>query len=97
MQGDTRYNEEAAAVVTHDHSEMRSIPVLRLEEVENAAWHVDVIAIDEGQFLPGEKATLPAARRTLGLGPYGCSTYAGQVRHRSSSLSLACCPVAGAC
>ena len=39
--------------MTHDQSEMKSLPVIRLEEVENAAWHVDVIAIDEGQFLPG--------------------------------------------
>ena len=39
--------------MTHDQSEMKSLPVMRLEEVENAAWHVDVIAIDEGQFLPG--------------------------------------------
>ena len=53
MQGDTRYSEEATAIVTHDQSEMKSIPVMRLEEVENAAWHVEVIAIDEGQFLPG--------------------------------------------
>lgn len=39
--------------MTHDQADMPSHPVRMLEEVDNAAWHHDVIAIDEGQFLPG--------------------------------------------
>ena len=51
-QGDTRYGS-AGTITTHDQADMPAHPVLRLEEVDNAAWHHDVIAIDEGQFLPG--------------------------------------------
>ncbi|KAK9802022.1 hypothetical protein WJX73_002313 [Symbiochloris irregularis] len=50
-QGDTRYGS-AHTVTTHDQVELPSHPVSRCEEVDNAAWHHDVIAIDEGQFLP---------------------------------------------
>ena len=40
-------------MTTHDLAEMHALPVMCLAEVQNAAPGHDVIAIDEGQFLPG--------------------------------------------
>lgn len=58
LQGDTRYNAEGTAVTTHDLAEMHALPVMSLAEAQNAAPGHDVIAIDEGQFLPGAACTL---------------------------------------
>ena len=51
--GDNRYTEDPV-LSTHDHSHMAAKAVSALVEISNAAWHYDVIAIDEGQFFPGE-------------------------------------------
>ncbi len=51
--GDTRYGLEPM-LSTHDNVHMDAKSVLTLGEMENAAWHYDVIAIDEGQFFPGK-------------------------------------------
>lgn len=50
--GDTRYSE-APVLSIHDNVHMAAKSVLMLSELENAAWHYDMIAIDEGQFFPG--------------------------------------------
>ncbi|DBA97131.1 TPA: hypothetical protein ACH3X1_014899 [Trebouxia sp. C0004] len=47
--GDARYGLEPV-LSTHDDVHMAAKSVLTLGEMENAAWHYDVIAIDEGQF-----------------------------------------------
>lgn len=49
--GDTRYGLEPV-LSTHDDVHMAAKLVLTLGEMENAAWHYDVIAIDEGRFFP---------------------------------------------
>ncbi|KAL0055305.1 hypothetical protein WJX82_010437 [Trebouxia sp. C0006] len=49
--GDTRYGPEPT-LSTHNNVHMDAKSVLTLGEMENAAWHYDVIAIDEGQFFP---------------------------------------------
>jgi len=51
--GDTRYGPEPT-LSTHNNVHMDAKSVLTLGEMENAAWHYDVIAIDEGQFFPGK-------------------------------------------
>ena len=51
--GDNRCNEDPV-LSTHDQTQMSAKSVCTLSEVANAAWHYDVIAIDEGQFFPGE-------------------------------------------
>ena len=49
---DTRYTS-SAAVVTHDRVTETSVCVDRLARLDAAAWaRADVIAIDEGQFMP---------------------------------------------
>jgi len=49
---DTRYTPEAA-VVTHDRVTETSMCVSHLNELDTAVWNAaDVIAIDEGQFMP---------------------------------------------
>lgn len=49
---DTRYSR-SAVVVTHDHVTETSVCVDRLGHLDDAAWGAaDVIAIDEGQFMP---------------------------------------------
>lgn len=50
---DNRYTEDPL-LSTHDHTRMAAKAVSALAEIANAAWHYDVIAIDEGQFFPGE-------------------------------------------
>ena len=63
--GDIRYGQDAV-MSTHDKVNMTAKSAELLAEVENAAWHYDVIAIDEGQFFPGVflTATLAALLRT---------------------------------
>lgn len=51
--GDNRYTEDPL-LSTHDQTRMAAKAVSALVEIANAAWHYDVIAIDEGQFFPGE-------------------------------------------
>ncbi|KAL3132956.1 hypothetical protein ABBQ38_006868 [Trebouxia sp. C0009 RCD-2024] len=48
---DNRYTEDPL-LSTHDHTRMAAKAVSALAEIANAAWHYDVIAIDEGQFFP---------------------------------------------
>lgn len=50
--GDTRYGQEPV-LTTHDMVHMVAKSVTALSEADNAAWHYDVIAVDEGQFFPG--------------------------------------------
>ena len=57
--GDTRYGQEAV-LSTHDQLHMTAKSVATLGEVENAVWHYDVVAIDEGQFFPGKPRTVSA-------------------------------------
>ena len=67
--GDNRYTEDPL-LSTHDHTRMAAKAVSALAEVANAAWHYDVIAIDEGQFFPGEhtpKDTTLAAMHVICL------------------------------
>ncbi len=52
MQGDDRY-AEAGNVVTHDLTQLKAVPVETLAEAQNRIWQYDVIAVDEGQFMPG--------------------------------------------
>lgn len=54
--GDNRYTEDPV-LLTHDNIHMAAKAVSALMEVSNSIWHYDVIAIDEGQFFPGEHAT----------------------------------------
>ena len=54
--GDIRYGQEAV-LSTHDQLHMAAKSVATLGEVENAVWHYDVVAIDEGQFFPGKPRT----------------------------------------
>ncbi len=61
--GDTRYGQEPV-LSTHDKVHMAAKSVATLSEVENAAWHYDVIAIDEGQFFPGESITISKLHRS---------------------------------
>ncbi|KAK9847843.1 hypothetical protein WJX84_008264 [Apatococcus fuscideae] len=49
--GDARY-AEAGNVVTHDLTQLKAHPVETLEEAHNRVWQYDVIAVDEGQFMP---------------------------------------------
>lgn len=51
--GDNRYTEDPV-LSTHDNIHMAAKAVSTLVEVSNSVWHYDVIAIDEGQFFPGE-------------------------------------------
>ena len=50
--GDIRYGQDSA-LSTHDKVNMTAKSAELLTEIENAAWHYDVIAIDEGQFFSG--------------------------------------------
>ena len=52
LQGDARY-AEAGNVVTHDLTQLKAHPVETLGEAHNRVWQYDVIAVDEGQFMPG--------------------------------------------
>ena len=52
LQGDARY-AEAGHVVTHDLTQLKAHPVETLGEAHNRVWQYDVIAVDEGQFMPG--------------------------------------------
>ena len=54
--GDNRYTEDPV-LSTHDNIHMAAKAASTLMEVSNSVWHYDVIAIDEGQFFPGEPAT----------------------------------------
>lgn len=49
--GDNRFTEDPV-LSTHDQIHMAAKSVNTLSEIANAAWHYDVIAIDEGQFFP---------------------------------------------
>lgn len=49
--GDIRYGQEAV-LSTHDQLHMAAKSVATLGEDENAVWHYNVVAIDEGQFFP---------------------------------------------
>ena len=51
--GDNRFTEDPV-LSTHDQIHMAAKSVNTLSEIANAAWHYDVIAIDEGQFFPGK-------------------------------------------
>lgn len=48
---DTRYSRDN--MVTHDRTEIRALPATALQQVENSVWSYEVVAIDEGQFMPG--------------------------------------------
>lgn len=52
--GDNRYTEDPV-LSTHDHIYMEAKAVSTLSEMSNTVWHYDIIAIDEGQFFPGEQ------------------------------------------
>lgn len=52
--GDNRYTEDPV-LSTHDHIHTEAKAVSTLSEVSNTVWHYDIIAIDEGQFFPGEQ------------------------------------------
>ena len=58
--GDTRYGQEAL-LTTHDMAYMAAKSVSALTEADNAVWHYDVVAVDEGQFFPGKLAYLHIA------------------------------------
>lgn len=53
--GDNRYTEDPV-LSTHDHIHMEAKAVSTLSEISNTVWHYDIVAIDEGQFFPGEQA-----------------------------------------
>lgn len=53
--GDTRYGQEQS-LTTHDMVHMTAKSVGALTEADNAVWHYDVVAVDEGQFFPGAVA-----------------------------------------
>ncbi|KAK9859844.1 hypothetical protein WJX84_011306 [Apatococcus fuscideae] len=64
--GDVRY-AEAGNVVTHDLTQLKAHPVEMLAEAHNRIWQYDVIAVDEGQFMPGE-ASHPFGQHAEGTG-----------------------------
>lgn len=51
--GDNRYTDDPV-LSTHDHNYMEAKAVSTLSEISNTIWHYDIIAIDEGQFFPGD-------------------------------------------
>jgi thymidine kinase len=50
---DTRYSEDCAS--THDKQTLKAISAAKLSEIDSGRLdEMDVVAIDEGQFFPGE-------------------------------------------
>lgn len=50
--GDMRYGQDQL-LTTHDMVHMAAKSVAALTEADNTVWHYDVVAVDEGQFFPG--------------------------------------------
>ena len=57
-------------ITTHDKTCMKSKAVFCLQEAENEVWQYAVVAIDEGQFLPGVLSAHEYASRAAALQAY---------------------------
>ena len=65
---DTRYTGAQDVLSTHDRMELPALSAERLRDVANVEFMYRVIAVDEGQFFPGERSSWPGDAPRLVVG-----------------------------